>query len=86
MFKWLGSLVDSNEKQIKKLQSLVEQINTLEPDFQKLADAELLAKTDQFKARLKEGETLDDVLPDAFAAVREAGRRTIGQRHFDVQL
>ncbi|MBI4289373.1 MAG: preprotein translocase subunit SecA [Chloroflexi bacterium] len=86
MFKWLGALVDSNEKQIRKLQSVVDQINAVEPEFQKLADAELRAKTDQFKARLKEGEALDDILPEAFAAVREAARRTIGQRHFDVQL
>ncbi len=86
MLKWLGSLVDSNEKQLKKLQPIVEQINGLEPEFEKLSDADLRAKTDEFRARLKDGETLDQLLPEAFAAVREAAKRTIGQRHFDVQL
>ena len=86
MLKWLGSLTDSNEKEIKRLEPIVDEINSLEPDFQKLSDAELRAKTDEFKARLNNGETLDDILPEAFAAVREAARRTIGERHFDVQL
>ncbi len=86
MLKWLGSLVDSNEKQLKKLQPIVEQINQLEPEFEKLGDAELRARTDEFRARLKDGEALDQLLPEAFAAVREAAKRTIGQRHFDVQL
>ena len=85
-FKWLGSLVDSNEKQLKKLQPIVEQINQLEPEFEKLDDAGLRAKTEEFRTRLKDGETLDQLLPEAFAAVREAAKRTIGQRHFDVQL
>jgi preprotein translocase subunit SecA len=58
----------------------------LEPDFEKLSDAELRAKTDEFKARLKDGESLDEILPEAYAAVREAAKRTIRQRHFDVQL
>jgi preprotein translocase subunit SecA len=86
MLKWLGSLIDSNEKELRRLEPVVDQINSLEPDFQKLSDAELRAKTEEFKARLKNGETLDDILPEAFAAVREASRRTIGERHFDVQL
>ncbi|MBM4446632.1 MAG: preprotein translocase subunit SecA [Chloroflexi bacterium] len=86
MLKWLGSLVDSNEKELKRLQPIVDEINSLEPEFQKLSDAELRARTDEFKARLKNSETLDDILPEAFAAVREAARRTIGERHFDVQL
>ncbi|MFC2049967.1 preprotein translocase subunit SecA [Chloroflexota bacterium] len=86
MLKWLGSLADSNEKELKRLQPLVDEINSPEPEFQKLSDAELRAKTDEFKARLKDGETLDDILPEAFAAAREAARRTIGERHFDVQL
>jgi len=85
-FKWLGSLVDSNEKQLKKLQPIVEHINQLEPEFEKLDDAGLRARTEEFRARLKDGETLDQLLPEAFAAVREAAKRTIGQRHFDVQL
>jgi preprotein translocase subunit SecA len=86
MLKWLGSLVDSNEKQLKKLQPVVDKINSLEPEFEKLSNAELRAKTAEFRARLQAGETLDQVLPEAYAAVREAAKRTIGQRHFDVQL
>jgi preprotein translocase subunit SecA len=86
MLKWLGSLVDSNEKELKRFEPIVAQINSLEPEFQKLSDAELRAKTEDFKSRLKNGETLDDILPKAFAAVREAARRIIGERHFDVQL
>jgi len=86
MFKWLGGLIDSNEKELKRLQSLVTHINSLEPEFEQLTDAELRAKTDEFKARLKDGESLDALLPQTYAAVREAAKRTIGQRHFDVQL
>jgi len=86
MFKWLGGLVDSNEKELKRLQPLVNRINELEPEFERLSDTELRAKTDEFKARYKAGSSLDELLPEAFAAVREAARRTIGQRHFDVQL
>jgi len=85
-FKWLGSLTDSNEKELKRLQPIVDQINKLEPEFEKLSDAELRAKTDEFKARIEAGSSLDELLPEAFAAVREAAKRTIGQRHFDVQL
>ncbi|MEE9399388.1 MAG: preprotein translocase subunit SecA, partial [Dehalococcoidales bacterium] len=86
MFKWLGGLVDSNEKELKRLQPIVDRINKLEPEFEKLSDAELRAKTDEFKTRLKAGSSFDELLPEAFAAVREAAKRTIGQRHFDVQL
>ncbi|MDM7999947.1 MAG: preprotein translocase subunit SecA [Dehalococcoidia bacterium] len=86
MLKWLDGLLDSNEREIKRLQPLVAKINSLEPEFQRLTDAELRAKTDEFKARYRDRKKLDDLLPEAFAAVREAGRRTIGQRHFDVQL
>ncbi len=86
MVKWLSSLIDSNEKELKRLQPLVGAINSLEPDFEKLSDAQLRAKTDEFRARLKDGESLDDILPEAYAAVREAAKRTIKQRHFDVQL
>ncbi len=86
MLKWLGSLVDSNEKQLQRLQPLVNRINELEAEFERLSADDLKAKTDEFKARLKAGSSLDDLLPEAFAAVREAARRTIGQRHFDVQL
>jgi preprotein translocase subunit SecA len=86
MFKWLGGLIDSNEKELKRLQPIVKQINELDTEFERLSDAELRAKTDEFKARLKNGSSLDELLPEAFAAVRESAKRTIGQRHFDVQL
>ncbi|MFC1988116.1 preprotein translocase subunit SecA [Chloroflexota bacterium] len=86
MLKWLGGFIDSNEKVIRRLQPTVDRINELEPEFEKLSDDELRAKTDEFKARLKSGSSLDELLPEAFAAVREAAKRTIGQRHFDVQL
>jgi preprotein translocase subunit SecA len=86
MFKWFSNLIDSNEKELRRLQPLVGDINELEPEFEKLSDAELRAKTDEFKARLADGETLDELLPEAYAAVREAAKRTIKQRHFDVQL
>lgn len=86
MLKWLEKLTDSNEKEVKRLRPIVGKINSLEPQFQKFSDSELKAKTTEFKERLEKGETLDDLLPEAFAAVREASRRTIGLRHFDVQL
>ena len=143
MFKFLSGLVDSNEKELKRLQPYIDRTNELEPEFQKLNDAELKARTEDFKARVSraiasiqprldeaqreleeakkhltvaswdierdeaskqvrsvqdrikqidkerhklESDTLDEILPEAFAAVREAARRTIGQRHYDVQL
>ncbi len=86
MFKWLGGLRDSNERELKRLEPLVACINELEPEFNNLTDAELRGKTDRFKGQLKDGTSLDELLPEAFAAVREAARRTLGQRHFDVQL
>jgi preprotein translocase subunit SecA len=73
-------------KILKQLTRLVGQINSIEDDFAALSDAELRAETDTFRARLADGQTLDDLLPEAFAAVREAGQRTLGQRHYDVQL
>ncbi len=75
-----------NDREIKRYTPLVEQINGLEPEFEKLTDAALREKTDEFRQRLGDGETLDDLLPEAFAATREASRRTIGLRHFDAQL
>jgi len=87
MFKWLGKIFgDSNEKELNKLAPLVEEINFLEADIEKLRDVDLTAKTDEFKSRLADGETLDDILPEAFACVREAAKRTLRQRHYDVQL
>ncbi|MCM8747931.1 preprotein translocase subunit SecA [Thermomicrobiaceae bacterium CFH 74404] len=77
---------DPNERELKRLRKEVEEINALEPYVQSLSDEQLRAKTDEFKERLAAGETLDDLLPEAFAVVREAARRTIGMRHFDVQL
>ncbi|MBP5615804.1 MAG: preprotein translocase subunit SecA, partial [Alphaproteobacteria bacterium] len=76
----------ANDRFVKKQFKIVEQINALEPDFIKLSDEQLKAKTQEFRARLENGETLDDLLPEAFAAVREAAKRTLGQRHYDVQL
>jgi len=75
-----------NDRELKRIQPLMERIRALEPSFEKLTDAELTAKTDEFKKRLGDGATLDDLLPEAFAAVRESSRRTIGLRHFDVQM
>jgi preprotein translocase subunit SecA len=71
---------------LKKLESIAAQVNVLEEDFVDLTDAELRAKTDEYKQRYAEGETLDQLLPEAFATVREAARRTLGQRHYDVQI
>jgi len=71
---------------VKRLEAVAAQVNILEEDFEKLTDAELRAETDTFKRRLAEGESLDAILPEAFAAVREASKRTLGKRHFDVQI
>ena len=77
---------DDNENEIRRMEEYVERINSLEPSMQKLSDASLAAKTVEFRQRLENGETLDLLLPEAFAAVREASLRTTGMRHFDVQL
>ncbi|EER47653.1 preprotein translocase subunit SecA [Actinobacillus minor NM305] len=76
----------SNDRTLKRLRKTVNKINKLEPEFEKLADAELQAKTAEFKQRLANGETLAAMLPEAFATVREASKRVMGMRHFDVQL
>jgi preprotein translocase subunit SecA len=73
-------------RRLKRLKALVEIVNTYEPEIEPLTDAELRARTDRFKERLEAGETLDELLPEAFATVREAAKRTLGQRHFDVQM
>jgi len=75
-----------NDRKIKAVRPLIKKINDLEPDFQALSDAEILAKTEEFKTRYKDGESLNDLLPEAFANVREAAWRTLGLRAFDVQL
>ena len=75
-----------SEKEVKRIMPIVEQINKLEPEMEKLTDKELTGKTEYFKKQLEEGKTLDDILPEAFAVVREASKRVLGMRHFDVQL
>ncbi len=75
-----------SEKEVKRVMPIVDKINSLEPEMEKLTDKELASKTDYFKEQLKEGKTLDDILPEAFATVREASKRVLGMRHFDVQL
>ncbi len=82
----LGRLFDSNEAELRRLRKVVEKINALEAGTKALFDDALRARTTEFRDRLAKGETLDDILPEAFAAVREAARRTLGQRPFDVQL
>src|SRR3989338_2346137 len=77
---------DANERYIKSLQTIVVRINGLEKDFEKLSGEELKNKTAEFRKQLADGKTLDALLPEAFAAVREASKRTLNQRHFDVQL
>ena len=77
---------DPHKREVQKLSETVNRINELEPSFEALGDDALFAKTAEFKQRLEAGETLDDLLPEAFAAVREAGKRTIGLRHYDVQI
>ncbi len=76
----------SNDRTLKKLRKVVKQINAMEPQFESLSDADLKAKTAEFRQRLDQGETLEQLLPEAFATVREASRRVFGMRHFDVQL
>ena len=75
-----------SEKEVKRVMPIVEKINSLEPEMEKLTDHELKGKTEYFKKQLAEGKTLDDILPEAFAVVREASKRALGMRHFDVQL
>ncbi|MFN2304105.1 MAG: preprotein translocase subunit SecA, partial [Anaerolineales bacterium] len=88
MFKKIAKIFggDPHQKKIDALRTKVDQINALEPAYEALTDVALGAKTQEFKKRLSEGEDLDDLLVEAFAAVREASKRTLGQRHYDVQL
>jgi len=86
MIGFIKNLFDSNAREIKRLEKIVGEINALEPKLTALSDDALRAKTGEFRARLAEGASLDSLLPEAFATVREASRRVIGQRHFDVQL
>ncbi len=82
----LGKFLDSNEKQVNKLQTIVDDINALESKYAKFSDTKLKSITAELKLRHERGETLDDLLPEAYAAVREAGKRTLNQKHYDVQL
>lgn len=86
MFKAIKQMLDSNERQLKKCFKIADRIEALEPSISALTDAALRDKTEEFKSRLTEGETLDDLLPEAYAVVREAAKRVLGMRHFYVQL
>src|SRR6266576_1693146 len=83
---FISKIFDSNEKEISKLKPIVGEINALESKIQKLKEKDFSKKTIDFKERIKTGEPLEFILPEAFALVREAAKRTIGLRHFDVQL
>ena len=83
---FIGGLFDSNEGELRKLRKIAARVNQLEPELQKRSDAELAESTVRFRERLAKGETLDDILPEVFASVREAAKRNLKQRHFDVQL
>ena len=80
--KFVGS---RNDREIKKIQPLVARINELEPQISSLTDEQLQSKTAEFRRRFETGEKLDDILPEAFAVVRESGKRVLNMRHFDVQ-
>ena len=87
MKNFINKLFGSHsDRELKRLKPIVDKINSLEPELQTLSDDELRAKTEEFKKRYKNGESLDDMLPEAFAVVREGSRRILGMRHFDVQL
>ncbi len=83
---FLNKLFGSNEREIRKLQPIIEKINSFEGAIGRLSDEELKAKTQELKKRIGEGETLEEIMPEAFAAVREAASRVIGEKHYDVQL
>ena len=82
----MGLFKSYSEKEVKRIMPIIAKINNLEEDISKLSDQDLVAKTNYFKEELKNGKTLDDILPEAFAVVREASKRVLGMRHFDVQL
>lgn len=86
MLGFIKGLLDSNKKEIRRLEEMVEVIDSWEPEVSKLSDQELKGKTDEFRSRLSQGTNLDELLPEAFAVVREAAKRTLGQRHYGVQL
>src|ERR1041384_1749721 len=85
--KILAKVVETqNERELKRLRPIIGQVNAFEPALQALTDEQLRNKTVEFRERLANGETLDDLLPEAFAVVRETGRRVLNMRHFDVQI
>ena len=86
MLKLGKVLGDPNERELKRLRPIVDEVNDLEPEFEALSDEGLLDKTEEFRDRVEDGESLEDVLPEAFALVREGAKRTLGQRHYDVQI
>lgn len=86
MLKSIKSFFDPTERELKRLESVIQSINAMEPELQTLSDSELRSKTDYFQEKLRGGATLDDILPETFAVVREASRRVLNMRHFDVQL
>src|SRR3989344_7004139 len=86
MLSFISKFFDTNEKEVKKILPIVEQINSFEDSVRKLKLADFKKKTEEFKVRLKKGETLDDLLPEAYAVIREAAHRTIRERPYDVQL
>ncbi len=86
MFNFIKKFFDENKKELKKITPIIKKINSLEPEMQKLTDEQLFNKTEEFKGRLKNGETLDDILPEAFAVVREVSFRNAQIRQYDVQL
>ena len=79
----MGLFKSYSEKEVKRVQPIVNKINALEPEMQKLTDGELRAKKDEFKKMLADGKTLDDILPEAFAVVREGAKRVLEMRHFN---
>jgi len=83
---FLKTLFDGNEREVSRLRRTAEKVNALEPQFEALTDEQLRGKTIEFRSRLEAGESLDDMLPEVFATVREAGKRVLGMRHFDVQI
>ena len=86
MLKSIKNFFDPTERELKRLESVIQSINAMEPELQTLSDSELRSKTDYFQEKLRGGATLDDILPETFAVVREASRRVLNMRHFDVQL
>jgi len=87
----IGTLIkkivgSKNERELKRIRPMIQRINALEPQVRPLTDDQLRAKTSELKERIDRGESLEEILPEAFAVVREAARRTLGERHYDVQL